>query len=204
MAERPKIAILASGSGTTAEYVIHATQTGVLQANVGLVISNNSNAAVFGRVARLNQQYGLDIAMRHISGKTHPGGFAGEGMQTDQEAEDIAGLCSAFDMAVLLGYMKKVRGPLADRQRAVNTHPGPLPATEGCIGKQAQQVVLDLGLAHSAQTLHWVSEEYDQGDVIAAHQVPVQPGDTAEALFDAVQATEKSWVPVDLGTLLNG
>jgi hypothetical protein len=60
------IGILASGSGTTAEYVIRATQTGVLNAEVQMVISDKEEAGVFDRVGRLNDQYGLGIDVAHF------------------------------------------------------------------------------------------------------------------------------------------
>lgn len=199
--EQPTIAILASGSGTTAEYVVHATLSGVLQANVGLVITNNSDAGILQRIARLNKQYHLSIESLHISGATHPGGPAQPGEQTDQEAEAIADACREFSLVALLGYMKKVRGGLLDRP-TVNTHPGLLPETAGYHGIHVQERTLELGLPHSGQTLHFVNGNYDQGDIIAEHTVPVMPFDTPQTLFDAVQVTEKAHLPVDLNWLV--
>ena len=70
----PKIAVLASGGGSTVEAFIHATQSGKIAAQVVLVICNNppEKAAVHGRIARLNEQYGLSIEMTLINGRTHP------------------------------------------------------------------------------------------------------------------------------------
>jgi len=203
----PRIVILASGSGTTAEYVVHATETGVLAARVALVVSNNPNAGVFERVRRLNAQYGLDIQTAHISSRTHPGDAGQLGEQTLEESEAIAQLCNlqgaSAGLVLLAGYMKKLRGSLLELP-VVNTHPGPLPETAGYHGVHVQERVLELGLAHSAQTLHWVDGTYDTGPIIAANPVPVMADDTPESLFDAVQVTEKSHLPVDLNVLLHG
>ena len=198
---RPKIALLASGGGTTAESIVHATQSGILRAEVGLVVTNNVAAGVIGRIARLNTQYDLKIPVEHISGKTHPGdpGMAGE--QTLEESEAIARLCRGFSLVSLVGYMKKVRGPLLT-QKLVNTHPGPLPETAGTYGIHAQERVLELGLSHSAQTLHLVDNDYDHGRILMAHAVPVMPDDTPETLFDAVQGTEKAHLAADLNMYL--
>jgi phosphoribosylglycinamide formyltransferase 1 len=201
--ELPTIAILASGSGTTAEYVVRATQTGVLRARIGLVVCNNLGAGVFGRIERLNKQYGLQIPAVHVNGKTHPAGTGGRGEQTLEESEAIVNLCKGIDLVVLLGYMKKVTGRLLDLPM-VNTHPGPLPETAGLYGLHVQEHVLESNLGYSAQTLHWVTGDYDRGEVIAVHHVPVALGDTAETLFDAVQATEKAHLPTDLDALLHG
>lgn len=197
----PRIAIMASGSGTTAEAVIHATQTNVLPARIGMVITNNPNVGVIARVDRLNEQYGLRIAVHHISGRTHPGDPGMQGEQTLEEADAIAALCANVDLVAMLGYMKKVRGAALDLP-LVNSHPGPLPETAGLFGVHVQEHVLALGLHYSAHTVHRVDGDYDHGDIIIAHSVPVVEGDTAAELSAAVQATEKALLPVDLAWIL--
>lgn len=211
----PGIAILASGSGTTAEAIIRATQTDVLNAQVQLVVSNNSEAGVFGRVAKLNEEFGLDIQTAHISGKTHPKGALERG-QTYEESEAIADLVQKFGCAhvLLAGYMKRVNGPLmreygwrpwltsAHQARMINTHPGPLPETTDTYGVAASQRVLQLGMAASRHTVHIAAPNIDEGPIVAEHPVPVIPGDTPETLFGRVQLTEKEMLPVALDRFL--
>ena len=217
MFDRPKIAILASGSGTTAESLIHASQSGVLNADVVLVVSNNQDAGVFTRVKRMNAQYDLNIQTLHINGVTHPDGAGVKGEQTLSESAAInqAFKDASVDLVLLLGYMKKVRGDLLAeygglaehtsiyQARMLNTHPGPLPESAAQFGRGVQQIVLDTHLGYSAQTLHVVTEQYDMGQTVAVHRVPVLSDDTAETLFDSVQLTEKAYVPVDVQVFLN-
>ena len=73
----------------------------------------------------------------------------------------------------------------------INTHPGPLPPTEGLMGRQAQESVLAQGLLYSAHTVHTVTDEYDQGMIIRETRVPVEPGDTPDSLLARVQEIEK-------------
>lgn len=209
--EVPSIAILASGSGSTAEACIRATQNGTLGARVGLVVCNNPphKAGIYERVSQLNSEIGLAIPVLHISGITHPGGAGNKGEQTFEESQAIS---YAVDQAgcvlvALMGYMKKIRGPLlqaygwddtmhsAADARMLNTHPGPLPQTEGLYGKRAQAAVLESGLGYSAHTVHTVTDAYDQGMIIQETRVPVEPGDTPDSLFDRVQAVEKRMLP---------
>lgn len=84
MSERnkPGIAVLASGAGSTVEAFIHASEAGFVDAEVGLVVSNNSSAGVCRRIERLNKQYGLDIQTMHASGITHPNGAGEKGDMT--------------------------------------------------------------------------------------------------------------------------
>ncbi|MDB5165053.1 MAG: phosphoribosylglycinamide formyltransferase [Candidatus Saccharibacteria bacterium] len=219
MSERhyPVITLLASGSGSTAEAVIHATQTGILQAEVVQVISNNEDAGVFDRVDRLNKQYGLGIRKLHISGQTHPTGAGQRGEQSLAESEAICAVAAASNTALvgLVGYMRKVRGELLEEYgalsthtssfdaRMLNTHPGPLPHTQGYHGIHVQEKVLEDGLSYSAQTTHAVAADYDTGSVFRSHPVPVMPGDTAEDLSQNVQTTEKVWLPIDIQDYLN-
>lgn len=201
MANRPKIAILASSNGTTAEALIYATQNGVLDADVRLVITNNENAGVLQRIERFNKQ-GMDIKVMVINGKTHPG-IADRGTQTPAEAQAIydAVKQADIDLILLLGYLRKVTAPLLDL-RILNTHPGLLPATRGMHGQDVQQFVLDNHHEFTGQTLHEVIAEYDSGRVIAEHTLPVMPWDTVDSLNASVQLIEKAYIGVDVGRYL--
>lgn len=214
---RPGIAILASGSGSTAEAFINATQDGRIDAEVGLVICNNppEKAGIYGRISRLNQQYGLDIETAEISSKTHPEGNVGRG-QTLAEAAAICERVSqgGFVHVALMGYMKMVRGELVEefgwlpqfssvyQARMSNTHPGPLPETEDTYGIHTSEKVLELGLTVSRHTVHVVASGIDRGPKIAEHPVEVLPDDTPQDLFERVQIVEKSALPYALEKFL--
>ena len=60
-----RIAVLASGTGTTLQAVIDACESGDLDARVVVVISNNSDAGALERARRHR------IPDRHLSGRTH-------------------------------------------------------------------------------------------------------------------------------------
>ena len=60
-----RIAVLASGEGTTLQSIVDAVNSRALDAQITLVISNNKNSGALGR-ARAN---GLPAA--HLSGTTH-------------------------------------------------------------------------------------------------------------------------------------
>lgn len=201
MSDRPKIAILASGSGTTAEALIHATQSGVLNANVRLVITNKEDAGVLQRIERFNKQ-GLDIKVLVINGTTHPG-ESERGEQTPAEAQAIYDAVNDahIDLILLLGYLRKVMPPLLDL-RILNTHPGLLPATRGLHGEKVQAFILEQGHEFTGQTLHEVIAEYDSGKTIAEHTLPVLPSDTVESLNVSVQIMEKAYIGVDVDAYL--
>ena len=217
---KPRIAILASGSGTTAESFIRANQTGEINIDVGLVIVSRSDAGIIERINGLNQEFGLNIQIQVINAATHPA-VSGEkvayGCQTRAEEQAILDALNegGFDLIALMGYMKKIGPNLISKfgwlteytslfqARMVNTHPGLLPDTKGFYGQKIQQYVLDHQLPYGGQTLHVVAEDYDDGPIIAEHKVPVVPGDTAETLFARVQQVEKKYLPRDIEDFIN-
>lgn len=217
---KPRIAILASGGGTTAEAFIRAGQIGEIDVDVGLVIVSRKDAAIFERIKNLNKEFDIGISAILINSQTHPaahGENVPAGSQTAaEEAAILAALLGgSFDLIASLGYMKKIGSNLvqafgwlpeyksAFQAKMVNTHPGLLPDTKGFYGENIQQYVLDHHLPYAGQTLHLVSAEYDDGPILAEHKVPVRPDDTSATLFARVQAAEKRFLPRDIENFIN-
>jgi phosphoribosylglycinamide formyltransferase-1 len=214
---KPTIAILASGGGTTAEAFIRATQDGRVNAEVGLVICSKppEKAGIFEKVKKLNTFYGLDIEAVEISGNTHPDNSTGRG-QTFAESSAICEKIAdgRFGHVALMGYMRIVRGALLEEYgwksimpsiylaRMSNTHPGPLPATQDTHGLGASERVIQLGMSYTAHTFQLVAAGVDRGPVLAEHPILVNPGETAQELFDRVQDVEKAALPYALDKFL--
>ena len=170
----PKIAILASGEGTTLQAIME-------MCNVVLVISNNSDSGALRR-ARL-----FDV----------PGVFVGKTADPDLNILTILESSSA-DLVVLAGYMQKI-GPLtlkAYQGRIINTHPSLLPkhGGKGMYGKRVHQAVLDSGDTETGVTIHHVTDDYDTGAVIAQCVVPIMPGDTVTSIEEHVKKAEKQLI----------
>lgn len=231
MTEKPRVAILASGGGSTAAAFIRATQEDrSIHTEVGLVICNNppEKAGIYERIAQLNDEYGLSIPAYTINGKTNPGKSA-KGEQTLEESSAIVDLLgrSNISLVALLGFMKRVRGRLLEEwgyhdgddpfsARIVNTHPGLLPDTRGLHGLGVQEHVLRMGYEFAGQTLHVVSADYDRGPTIAEHSfrhgliVPAEQSPERErtitalapVLFELVQRTEKANIGLDIDSFL--
>lgn len=66
MTARPRFAILASGTGTTAAHLLDAVDAGQIDADVAVVIGNNS------RSGALETARSRGVRTEHLSGKTHP------------------------------------------------------------------------------------------------------------------------------------
>ena len=191
-----RIAVLASGSGTTLQAVIDAVEGSRLDAVIVLVISNNSGSGAMARAAR----HGIPGV--HLSGRTHPDPAALD------RAIAAALEASGADLVLLAGYMKKL-GPhtlAAYRGRIINTHPSLLPrhGGQGMYGGRVHAAVIAAGERRSGVSVHLVDAEYDTGRVLAQREVAVAPDDDAESLAARVQSVERPFLVEVLQRIADG
>lgn len=178
-----RLAVLASHQGTTLQAVLDACKQGILEAEVALVVSNNSSSGALQRARA------AAVATAHISGKTHDGEGAAD-------AALLGALQAArIDWVLLLGYMKKL-GPRtlnAYSGRILNTHPALLPkyGGQGYFGRTVHEAVLAAGETESGATVHLVDTDYDSGQILAQTRVPVRAEDSVELLEERVKAAEQ-------------
>lgn len=216
---KPRIAILASGGGTTAESFINSTIDGSISADVVLVISNRSDAGVLDKVKDINKAKNQKIRTLHIGRSNYPatpGEAISPGEQTKAEEEAIlnALLDHKVDIVFLLGYMKRVGGRIVSRYgwnkklRSVfdsnmfNTHPGLLPVTRGLFGVKVQEKTLSTNQPVAGHCIFAVDDEYDDGPIITEHKVGILDSDTPEALFERVKKSEKKYLAEDINFFL--
>ena len=74
----------------------------------------------------------------------------------------------------------------------LNIHPALLPkfGGKGMYGMRTHEAVLGSGDPESGCSVHFVSDQYDEGAVILQRRVPILPGDTAETLAHRVLEQE--------------
>jgi phosphoribosylglycinamide formyltransferase-1 len=212
-----RVAVLASGEGTTAEALIRACIMGSVDCEVGLVISTSRSAGVLGRVEGINRELGTEINLACVGPKSHPveeGELARVGDQTSAEANAVGSLLrdGCFDLVVLMGYLKRGAPSIVHEYgwrpeyqsvyeaRMLNIHPGPLPETKGLYGLSVQERVLSSRPVVAGHVVHVVAENYDDGPVIAEHPVPVVASDTPETLSQRVRSLQREQVPGDIAT----
>ena len=226
MKEGQRIAVLASGGGTTFEAYVNAALEDPSIPQVGLVICNKPDAGIFEKVNQFNEKFSdqLDIKSKLINGELFPKGDLGRG-QTAQESAEICKAIRKADIGfvALMGYMIIIpeKSELLNEygwlpeyaeeyprnngiylSSMLNTHPGILPATQDTWGVHASKKVLSLGLDKSAHTVHGVSANVDEGPIFAEHEVPVLKSDTPKRLFERIQKVEKAKLPQDIARFL--
>ncbi|MEF3076512.1 phosphoribosylglycinamide formyltransferase [Methylobacter sp. Wu1] len=177
-----KISFIASHGGSSARHIIAAIEQKALTAELGVVITNNSDSAIL----RWCQEQHIPVHL--INAKTHP----------DPESEDLAIMNTLAeaqtDLVVLSGYMKKIGPHTLARFNGhiLNIHPALLPkhGGHGLYGDRVHEAVLKSGDTVSGASVHLINERYDEGPVLKQSHVPVLPDDTVDSLRARVQATE--------------
>lgn len=179
-----RIAVLASGEGTTLQALLDAVAEGRLPAEIALVVSNNSGAKALERAREAGCAYA------HISAKTHPENPGAALVDALEHA--------GTELVVLAGYMKKLPAPVIEKwpMRVVNTHPGPLPefGGRGMFGDWVHEAVLERGCTQTGPTVHLVVGDYDEGPILGHTPVSVQPDDDVPRLKARVQAAERELI----------
>ena len=177
-----KIGVMASGGGSNFKAIIDRIGEGDLEAQCKFLITNNGGCGAVGHA----ESYGIPVY--HISGKTHPDAAAYEAALLEViDRYDI-------DLLILAGYMKACPVSLIKRlpDRILNIHPSLLPkyGGKGFFGIHVHEAVIAAHDTESGPTVHLVSEEIDQGRILAQTRVPVEEGDTPETLAARVLVQE--------------
>lgn len=180
-----KIAVLVSGGGSNLQSIIDATESGYLQVEIAVVISNKGDA------------YGLTRAQNHGI----PTQVVKHGDFDSREAFE-ARLIEVLeehdvDLVALAGFMRVLTPHFVQHyhHRIINIHPAILPSFPGTHG---QKQALDYGVRFSGCTTHFVDEGTDTGPIIIQAVVPILPDDTEESLGSRILREEHRIYPESL------
>jgi len=179
-----RLGILGSGSGSNMQAILDAIDSGDLDAEIVLVLSDNPDGFILERARK------RDLPTDLIDCAGYATRFP------DEEQENVARklLDAGTDLICLAGFMRLVKQPLLDAfpERILNIHPALLPAFPGL---HAWKQALDAGATESGCTVHYVDAGMDTGPVIVQAKVPVLPDDTPESLHARIQVEEHRTYP---------
>ncbi|MDR1915800.1 MAG: phosphoribosylglycinamide formyltransferase [Synergistaceae bacterium] len=187
---KPRLAVLISGTGSNMEAIAAACRSGLLDAEIAVVISDNPNAAGLSRARKMRIE---TVACPYKRGIPR-------GENEIPIIEEIRG--RDVDWIVLAGYMKILTSDFVRTfpGRVVNIHPSLLPAFPGA---HAIRDALDAGADFTGVTIHIVDELVDHGPIIAQEEVVILPGDTEETLASRIHAVEHKLYPRTLQELIH-
>jgi phosphoribosylglycinamide formyltransferase-1 len=190
-AESRTLGVLISGRGSNLQALIDAIAEGRLDARIGVVISNRSDAAGLARA----QAAGMETLV--IDHRAFPSRDAFD--RTVAEALRSRGV----SLVCLAGFMRLVGGSLLDAfpNAILNVHPALLPAFPGV---EAQRQALEHGVKVTGATVHLVTHELDSGPIVAQAAVPVRDDDTVETLSARILIEEHRIYPEAVRSVLDG
>lgn len=191
MSRRVKTAVLISGNGSNLQALIDAARAPDYPAEIGLVISNKTDAYGLERARKAGIPA---IALSHRDYESRDA--FDRAVHAELERAHIEIVCLAGFMRLLSRwFVEKWEG------RLLNIHPSLLPAFKGA---DAIGDALNYGVKITGCTVHLVTEEVDAGPILAQAAVAVENGDTKETLAPRIHAQEHILYPQALATLASG
>ncbi|MCT4615976.1 MAG: phosphoribosylglycinamide formyltransferase [Marinifilaceae bacterium] len=176
------IAILASGSGSNAENIANYFKANQL-VNIDCIITNNPNAYVIKRAEKLNIDFKI---------------FNKSEMKSEDKMLKYLNERN-IDFVVLAGFLLLVPKILIDKfpNKIINIHPALLPnyGGKGMYGMNVHNAVIENKERESGITIHYVNENYDEGEYISQHKCTVDKNDDAESLANKVHELEYEFFP---------
>src|SRR5436309_4185525 len=174
------LGILGSGKGTNCRAILESIRSGLLAADIRVVISDVFDARI------------LDIAREFSVPNAYlpPGKFHTR-LEPQAEIELVGMLRDAgVELVVLAGFMRVLKSPMLEAfpGRIINIHPSLLPKFPGL---EAWKQALSVNEEVSGCSVHHVDDKIDHGEIIAQREVPVLPNDTAETLHARIQTAER-------------
>lgn len=177
-----RIAVFASGNGSNCRAIHDAIVNGKLNAEIGLIVSNNPDAGI------LSWAKEKGLAQIYIASEQ----FDDKKQFHDTLLKTLT--LHNIHMIVLAGYMRKIGLPLIEAypNKILNIHPALLPAFggKGMYGHNVHKAVIEYGAKITGVTVHLVDPEYDHGAIIMQRALEVRDDDTPQTLAERVLALE--------------
>ena len=170
------IAILASGSGTNAENIVKYFK-GHPNISIRLIATENPKAYVIERAKKLNIEHYI---------------FSISELKNGSLLNKLKSL--NIDFIVLAGFLKLVPSDFVNayKNRIVNIHPALLPkyGGKGMFGMNVHKAVIENHEKESGISIHFVSSNYDEGNIIFQAKCKVDLNDSPDSLASKVHKLE--------------
>ncbi len=183
-----KIVVFASGSGTNAENIIRYFKSTGIASVVG-VFTNKAEAQVIQRA----EKYQVPTQV-----------FSKNDLETGKVLQKINAIQP--DLIVLAGFLLKFPESIVVSypDKIINIHPALLPkyGGKGMYGMHVHQAVVENKESKTGITIHYVNENYDEGNIIFQKEVTVLVSDTPEVVAAKIHELEQDHFPAVIEKLL--
>lgn len=186
---KKRIAIFASGSGSNAQKIMEHFKRST-EVEVSLVLTNSPEAYVLQRADSF--EIPSHIFDRH------------EFYQTDEVLDLLKNL--DIDLVVLAGFLWLIPQNLLKEYpgRIINIHPALLPkyGGKGMYGDRVHKAVMEANESEGGITIHYVNENYDEGEFIYQAKYRIEKDDNLEMIKFKGQQLEHLHYPRIVETLI--
>ena len=189
------LCVLASGKGSDLRAIYKAAKLRLIKSRIRIVISNNSKSGAL-KFSKQN-----NIPHYHLSQKL---------FNTESEfINEFLKLMKKYniEMIVLAGYMKLLSPVIIRkyRNKIINVHPALLPAFggKGMYGMNVHKAIVENKEKETGITIHFVNENYDEGNIIFQKKVTVLITDTPEVVAEKIHELEQQYFPSIVEEVLN-
>lgn len=177
-----KVGVLVSGRGSNLQALIDAMEQGKLGASIVFVISDREDALALKRCENHRIPYAV-VRRKDFKDK----------VEFEKRMVDLLRE-RGVELVVLAGFMRVLSSVFlsAFPNRVINIHPSLIPAFQGV---RAQKQAVEYGVLISGCSVHFVTEELDNGPVIIQACVPLLPHDDEESLSQRILSYEHRVLP---------
>ncbi len=176
------IGALVSGSGSNLQSIIDSIEAQKLDASIGIVVSNVSDAYALERC----EKHGIKTAVVDHRLYATRDAFEEALLETMREA--------SVELVVMAGFMRVLSDHFLDAfpMKVMNIHPALLPSFKGI---HAQKQAFDYGVKFSGCTVHFADSGVDTGPIIIQSVVPLLQDDTQETFQQRILDEEHRIYP---------
>lgn len=177
------VAIFASGEGTNAENLFNYFNNDK-RVKIKLVVTNSDTAGVVARAEKYkkNVQIISKTALQEYTSQII------EFLQTEK-----------IDIIVLAGFLLKIPEAFikAFPNQIINIHPSLLPkyGGKGMYGMNVHKAIVENKEKETGITIHYVNENYDEGNIIFQKKVTLLVTDTPEVVAEKIHELEQKYFP---------
>jgi phosphoribosylglycinamide formyltransferase-1 len=131
---------------------------------------------------------------------------------TNQEVDQLnfmVNICHSnqIDFIILAGFLRKIPTDLIHQfeNRIINVHPSLLPkfGGAGMYGLNVHNAVKEAGETESGITIHYVTENFDEGQRIAQFYTPIFSSETPEQIQHKIHLLEQIYFPIVIEQEIN-
>jgi phosphoribosylglycinamide formyltransferase 1 len=195
MAAPLRVAVLASGEGTTLDDVATELEREPGLVRIVLVVTDRDGIGAIARASR----HGIPVAVVPSRGPDSSGWSSRLTARLESAGAEVV---------VLAGYLSILPPEWVERWRgrALNLHPSLLPqyGGKGMHGRRVHEAVLAAGESETGATVHLVTGTVDGGPPIRQERLAIRPDDSPETLRARLHPVEVRVVADTLRAFASG